>query len=147
MADFGDEIGLQELAARDVDADEQRLVGTRQCRLPADHFLDRARQHIAAELDDEIGLLRDGNELGGAELAVARMVPANQRLEADEALGRERDDRLVEDGEATLIDGAAQIALDGDALILLAAHLGGEDFYAVGTGALGAIHSGFRLAQ
>src|SRR5690606_41212313 len=104
--------------------------------LPACNLTDRAREHEWAELDDEVRLLRDGDELGGAELPVARMLPAHERFEADEALVRERDDRLIEHSESALFDGAAQVALDGNALILLAAHLGRENLDAVGASAL-----------
>ena len=75
------------------------------------------------------------------------MLPAHERLEADEALVRERDDRLIEHREPALIDGAAQIALDGNALVLLAAHLRREDLDAIGAGALRPVHGRLGFAQ
>ena len=73
------------------------------------------------------------------------MLPAHQRFETDQFLVREGHDRLIEQRQFARIDGAPQVAFDGNARIFFAAHVGGEDFDAVGARTLGAEHRRFGL--
>ena len=68
-------------------------------------------------------------------------------LKARELLGRQVDDRLVEDLELVLARAPAQIAFERDALVAVGAHLGREDLDAIGTAALGAAHGDLGLLE
>jgi hypothetical protein len=54
-------------------------------------------QHEVAERRDETGLLGERNELGRRDVAARRVRPAQQRLEADDVVRFEVDERLVVD--------------------------------------------------
>ena len=73
------------------------------------------------------------------------MLPAHQRLEAGQLLGRQIDDGLVENLDLVLGQRLAQIALERDAIVAIGAHLGPEDLDTVGAAALGAVHGDLGL--
>ena len=133
------EIVAQQLPRRDVDAGEQRIAQP-QGALPGAELLRGALQHEQAELDDQPGLLGDGDELGGRHAAELWMVPARQRLEAGDRAVFEPHDRLVEDGDFFALDGAAQVRLQGQPVGLARPHRRLEHLDAVAAAALGVIH-------
>ena len=63
--------------------------------LPVRHLPARFGQDQPSDLPNHAGVFGDGNEFDRARSARARMAPARQRLEAADAPGRQRDDRLV----------------------------------------------------
>ena len=129
----------QQLARRDVDADEQRIA-LAQGALPGAELPGGALEHEQAKLDDQPGLFGDGDEFGGRHPAQFRMVPARQRLEAGDGAVVEPHDRLVEDGDLVALDRAAQIGFDRQPVGLARAHRRLEHFDAVAAAALGVIH-------
>ena len=96
-------------------------------------------------MHDQVALLRHGDEVDGVDHAALGMLPAHQRLEARQLLGRQVDDRLIEDADLVLGERFAQIALERDAVVAVGAHLGAEDLDAVGAAALGAVHGDLGL--
>ena len=101
------EIGVVELASRDVDAHvhragvqlaESRRLGT--C----------LREHPLAQTDDEAGLFGKRDELAGRELAGDWMLPADERLVAHDLAALEIDDRLVVESELAAGDSLPQLA-------------------------------------
>ena len=72
---------VEERARRQVDRDGQLVA----LLLPGAALAHGRSQYPAGEGDDEAGLLGDRHELLGAEEAVARVVPAHERLDADDA--------------------------------------------------------------
>ena len=90
--DVDRERGVEEGAGREVDRDAELvalLAATRGT------WRMRGAEHPAGERDDQAGLLGDRDELLGHEQAVARVVPAHERLDADDAAGHEVDLGLV----------------------------------------------------
>jgi hypothetical protein len=75
------QVVAQQLPAGDVDAGEDRRVDLER-RLPGLQLARRLVHDIDAEIDDQPGLLGDGEEILRHQPAFARMVPAHQRLEA-----------------------------------------------------------------
>ena len=88
MTDFLDQILTEQLAARNIDADEQRIFAARQFALPPRGFACRHRKHVGAELHDQIAFLGDGDKLRRIEQPMLRMIPAHQRLETGELFRR-----------------------------------------------------------
>ena len=114
------QVGLRELPAgevyrhvRDVD------LGIRG---PAGELAAGLLQHPTPERDDEAGLLRQSDERTGRHQPALRVRPADERLEADDALLLERDDRLVVQLELVPVEGAAEVALQIKALADPSAH-------------------------
>ena len=145
VADLLDEVLTEDLPARDVDGYEQRPLLARQLTLPARCLVRGAQEDVRAEAHDEIRLLGDGDEVVRAHQAALGMLPAHQRLEAGQLLGRQVDDRLIEDLDLVLRQRLAQVALQRDAVVAVGAHLRTEDLDAVGAAALGAVHGDLGL--
>ena len=103
VADLLDQLLAEDLPARDVDA-RRTAAAPRAAARAASAAASRAARSSTCEpsLHDEIGLLGDGHEIGRVDQAALRMLPAHHRLEAGELLGRQVDDRLVEDAELVL---------------------------------------------
>src|SRR5262249_58522742 len=93
----------EELTARNIDADEERIALAWQCFVPAPRFLQGLAQHIVAKLADQPGFFGYRHELVGAELAAGRMVPAKQCLEARELVRGKARDRMVQERGLALL--------------------------------------------
>ena len=106
----GDEIGIVQLFGRHVDRDAHVLgpFGSLLAGGAHDPFADRA---------DELRFLRDGDELGGRDRAEFGIVPAQQRLEPRQPLGRGVDDGLVIELQLAAIERLAQRDLEHAALL------------------------------
>ena len=115
--------------------------------MPARGLLQGLAKDVAAELDDEPGLLGEWDEVLRREAPAGRMVPAQQRLEACKLVGSKAGNRLIEDGDLLPIERHAELALERQAALVLAAHGGVEDLDAVGAGALGAQHGDLAVPQ
>jgi hypothetical protein len=105
-----DESRLGDLALRDVDAHREPVVSQAQI-LPGPKLPACLVEHPAAQLDDQPGVLGMGDEVHGVNRAPVGMVPAGQHLEAGEAAGSQRDDRLVEDVELVRLNRPFQIGV------------------------------------
>ena len=91
-----DQVVAQQLARRNVDAGEQRIARAQRA-LPGAELPRGALEDEQAELDDQPGLLGDGDEFVRRHAAQSRMVPARQRLEAGDGAVLKPHDRLIED--------------------------------------------------
>ena len=96
-AHVGDQVGFAGLPDGQVDADERRVVA--EPVQPAPGLRARGAQHPPAQRDDQAGLLGEFDEPVRAEPAEFRVLPADQRLDADGPLVAEPDQRLVVDVE------------------------------------------------
>ena len=73
-------------------------------------------QHALADGEDRAGLLGDRDELAGRDEPALGVVPARQRLDADDLAAVERDDRLVVGDQLVAeLERAAQVVLDPQA--------------------------------
>src|SRR5690606_21712936 len=131
---------VAELGRRHVDRDGQLGPLAR----------DRAGfvQDPVAERGDQAGFLGHGHEDLGRDPAAARMVPAEQRLEADDLAFAGIDHRLVVDAE-TLAAGerAAQLRLEHRAQLDALVHRLGEEAIAVAAFVLRAVERDVGLAH
>ena len=112
----------------------------RDAALPERELARGALQHEQAEIDDQAGLLGDGDEFRRRHAAELRMVPARQRLEARDRAVFQPHDRLVQDGDLLALERAAQFGFERQAVGLARAHRRLEHLDAVAADALGVIH-------
>ena len=120
--------GLGELAAGEVDGqagEVDRGVGG-----PARELAAGLAQHPAPERDDQPALLGDGDERAREHDALARVAPAHERLDGDDAALVEVDERLVVELELVALERAAQVVLELEALDHAAADRGVEELVA-----------------
>ena len=115
------------------------------CQLPSDGR-DLAH-HPVADLGDDAGLLGDRDEAVGHAQAVARMVPAQQRLGADDLAGDEAHLRLEGEHELAALDGLGQRLFGLDLLLVLGGELGVEQAMLAAAVRLGAVHGDVRGAH
>ena len=93
VEDLGDRVGevaVGDLAGREVDRDVERPpVGPQ--RVPAERLAAGGLLHPAADRLDQAAVLGDRDELAGVEHAALGVLPADQRLEADDLAAAQRD--------------------------------------------------------
>src|SRR6185436_4404654 len=82
-ANLIDEVGVEELARRNIDGNEQRLVGAKGT-LPYAELARRLVQNMMAEVLDDPGFLSDAHEDVGAKQSLGAMTPSHQRFETGE---------------------------------------------------------------
>ena len=92
-------------------------------------------------------MLGDRNELRRRDLADGRMVPARQRLDADDLFAARIHDRLVGGGEPVVLDGVEQVAFEEFAVGQIGVHRRVVDAGAVAALVLGAIERHVGVAQ
>ncbi len=109
------EIGIAQLAARNVHADEQGRR-EREETLPMGELACRARQREASQRNDKAGLLGMGDEIAGRNNSPLGMMPAQQRFEARKRAIGEADDRLIEEIELVFVERAAKLRLEGNGI-------------------------------
>ena len=126
------QVGHLELDRREVDGDR---IGLR----PVRGFLADLAQDPFAEMQDQIRLLGDRDELRGRDVAVRRMVPARQRLEADDLAGRDRSLRLVEHLQLVVLERLRQLLRQDAPLAHRLVHVGREEAGAGAAVLLGAV--------
>ena len=80
--------------------------------MPARRGADGGTQHPVADLDDQAGLLRHREEFVGRTVAAIRHAPANQRFDQRHVERLGVDQRLIEQLELVVLDGASQSLLD-----------------------------------
>src|SRR5207237_7119729 len=94
LLDLLDQIGLEHLAAGEIDGErERRKLRVRLLEPP--HLRAGLVQYPAAEGSDDPGLLGERDEFGWRDVAALLAVPAREGLESDDLARRERHDRLV----------------------------------------------------
>ena len=140
------EPGQDELHTGDVDRDadvgRDRALGAPLHQLPA-----RLLHDELAERDDQPGALGHGDELVGRDQAALGMLPAHERLHADQAPVRGADERLVVDAQLPLGDGLAQLGLDAQLVASPLEHGAVEADVLAGPALLGAVHRDVGVAQ
>ena len=91
-----------ELAGGEVHRHHERALG---CHVaPAGGVAARLRQHLPAQREDEPGLLGEGDEARRREQAPLGVVPADERLAADDRTRGQLDDRLVVERQPAALD-------------------------------------------
>ena len=137
------EVGLVELAARDVDRDPQLGIDLAQRR----EVGEREREHAAAERHDQTRLLRERDELVGRDPPARRVIPSCERLDRPDPPGRDLDDRLVGRDDLVALDRAAEIIGKLVALAQRREHLSRELRVVPTPGRLRPVHRDVGVAQ
>ncbi len=144
--DLVDEVGLDELAGRQVDRHEQpRPAGPGIA--PAGRLAAGRLEHPASERDDQPGLLGQRDERERRDQTADGVLPADERLEPDDPVAGEVHQRLVEDAQLATLDRAAQVVLHVDPVHRLVGHRRFEQGVAVRWIALGPDHRDLGLAE
>ena len=141
--DHADQVLLPELARREVDRDPQ----ARMPRLPRLRLRAGFAQHPFADRHDEAGLLGERDELGRRHQPMVRLLPAQQRLGADDAAAGEVDLRLVVQRELAALERAAQVGLGRQAAAHALVHLRAEELVVAAPRFLGVVHRGVGVAH
>ena len=142
----GEQVVAQHLARRYIDGDENRRIDVERL-LPGREFARRALQGEQAEIDDEAGLLGERNKFARLDAAKARMLPAQQRLEAGDGAILEPHDGLEEQLDFVAVQRAAQFAFQRLAVGALRAHGGPENLDAAAAVALGVAHGDLGVLE
>jgi hypothetical protein len=90
--------------------------------LPGDRLPAGLLEHPAADRHDRAAVLGERNEGVGADPAALRMLPAQQRLDAEHAAAADVELRLVLDLELATVERVQQVLLERLALTHLAVH-------------------------
>ncbi len=130
--------------ARDIDGN--RDVTERGMR-PEFGLLAGLFQNPLTDRHDQAGLLGDRNEVGGRDEAAIGMVPAKQRLGADQGPGFSVGFRLVMEFELIGVQRLANLVLHIKAVQRLRAHGLGEELEIIAAGKLGAVHRRVGIHQ
>ncbi len=139
----GHEVILLQLVRAYVDADGQ----VQAARLPGGGLLQGRVDDPAAQLQADRLIVDHGDELGRLQQAAARMLPAQQRLDADQGARAQVDLGLVVQLELALRHGLAhflqvfELALEGFVMLDV------EQVEAVLAGQLGLVHGLVGVAQ
>ena len=138
------EVRPLQLLRGDVDRHRHRFEARAlpRCDLPRDIADD-----AFAELDDEVGSFGDLDELQRRHGAVARIVPARERLEADQAAAADVDDRLQLDFDGLAVHGAAQVLFERETRMHALVHRGVEHLHVVAAARLRFVQRDVRAAQ
>ena len=137
-AHVADEVAADQLAARQVDRDRQRHVAD--LLLPGDQVFGRLLHGEQAELHDQPAAFGDRDEVGRRDRAAARVLPAQQRLEAGDGAVLEPHDRLVGERELLALDRAAKVGFELQPVGADRAEGRPERLDAVAAEALGLVH-------
>ena len=113
--------------------------------LPGARLRARGAQHPRAERDHEPGHLRERDEVAGGNEPQLGMAPAQQRLDPDDPAARELDLRLIVQKKLVAREGAAQMALDGKALLPSRVHFRPIELIVVLAPVLGVVHRDVRV--
>src|SRR5205814_9876354 len=96
VGDLAEKPGVLQLPGRHVDADaEGPTLGVG--LLPTARVRTRGFEHLAAQLTDEPGFLRDRDERVGHEKPALGVLPSDERFDAGGGPGGRGSDRLVAD--------------------------------------------------
>ena len=125
-----------ELPPRKIDRHDSGKPGLAPCRA----LLGRRAQHPVAEHVDQARLLGERNEDLGRDVAVLGIVPAQQRLGADDRLVGDADDRLIVQRELVFLDRDAQRPFQRVLIEPVLGQVGIEELIGVAAELLGAVH-------
>src|SRR5690554_2985821 len=106
VPDMGHQGLIVQLPARQVDGNPEVFTGR---AFPARQLAAGGQDHPAADLGNAAAFLRQGNELTGCQQAPARVLPANQCLDAGYLVGVQIELGLVVQNEFVIGQGLAQI--------------------------------------
>ena len=137
--------GLGELASGQVDGQAREV--DRGVGGPARELAAGLAQHPAPERHDQPALLGDRDERAREHDPLLRVAPAHQRLDGDDPALVEVDERLVVELELVVVERAAQVLLELEALHHAPAHAAVEQLEARAAAVLGAIHGDVGVAH
>src|SRR5690606_18008099 len=137
------EIGLTQLQSRDVNRHPRRAA----LRLPALQFIKGEIQHFPAEFDDKAAALSQGYETIRVEQAELRMLPAHQRLIADDLHRLQANLRLVVQHELVLVQGRPQRLLQRELLDVRQVQRRVEEPVLTTPRLLGRVHRGIGITD
>src|ERR1700677_2893760 len=104
---------------RDVDGEFERAA----LCVPRGHLRARFLQDPGADFSNLAGALENGDELVGFEDSTRRVLPAQQRLDANHGEIREGIEGLIDEVELAFRESGAKFVFEGDALADLFFHL------------------------
>ena len=137
LADQAGQIRVPELHGRNVDGHGQR----RQAGIPPARHLRHGRaQHPFADRNDQPGFFGKGNELGRRHHAPFGVLPADQGLDADDAVIAQAALGLVVQQQLPTFQRTAQCALQLQGACCLCLHVGGIEVVGVAPFLLGTVH-------
>ncbi len=119
----------------------------RVCAVPTCHRGACLVEHPPSDRDDHPRLLGDGDEPIRLDDTEGRVIPAQERFEADDLLRLQPDDRLVDEHELSSGEGADEVVLQHQPLDRRGAHLGIVDHPPRLPGGLRAIHGDVGITE
>ena len=139
-----DEARLAEFLEREIDRDAARIV-----HLPAPLGVVAADviEYPGTDFQDQARFLRERDELGRCDLAVARQSPAQQRFRTHHLVGEKIHLRLVAQQELVAFQCPSQLALQQQTFHRRGVHRRRVEDVAVSPGALRVIHRGVGAAD
>ena len=138
------QVGPSQLAARYVDGHEEiGMAGLAPgCRLGA-----RGPQHPGVDGADRPDLLGERDEAVGRYQAAGRMLPAHQRLGADDGSALHGDERLVEDAQLAALHRVAQVLVQVQPIRHRREHEWGEELDTSPARVLGRLHRQLGVSE
>ena len=150
-SDVVDEVGVVELATREVHGHGQRRIAVgprhRGPVVPGDQLAAGLGEDPVAHRHDDPGLLGHPDELVGGQQPALGVAPPQQRLDAVDHAGAQVDDGLVAKLELASAQGPAQGVLQVEAVDGLLPHVDLEDLVALAALGLGPVHGGVGVAD
>src|SRR5262249_31759161 len=119
--DSVDDVGDEELLAREVDADAVDAGGAG-IPAPDRELAAGLAQEPLAQGHDDAAFLGDGDEVAGGDHAEGRMAPACEGFDGFDFAGVEGDDRLIVEDELVAFDGEAEFVFEFHAALDVLAH-------------------------
>jgi hypothetical protein len=136
------EPGVQQPSRRHVDGHRQLAPGL----LPRPALAQCGIQDVVGQRADQPGPFGQGDELAGREQAMLRVLPAHQRLHPQYPAAVGVDLGLVVQHQLLAVDGAAQLAEQGQPSGAVLVELGVEQ-HEPGVGLLGGVHGDVGVLQ
>src|SRR5204862_7315240 len=90
-------------------------------------FVERLVEHERGQPMNETGLLRQLNKLGGQQPPLQRMVPSNQRFDADDEAGPQMQNRLILEKKFIMVDRRRELGGERHPAVRLAVAIGRID--------------------
>ena len=145
LQDVGDRLGqrrVDDVRGGEIDRDRQLVARPP----PRGALAHRGVEHPARDVGDEAGALGEPEELVRSQEPAFGVLPAHEGLHADDAAAAQRDLGLEVQDELVVVEGAAQLAQELEALGRVGVARGrvGLD---VRAGALGLVHGDVGVAQ
>jgi hypothetical protein len=135
---------LGELPGGEVHAHDRRRLAA---LAPGGSLPGGLGKRPAPDRHDQAAVLRDADEVVGDQQAARGVLPAEQRLIADDPTGGHRDLRLVEQAQLAALERPVQRALERQTVHGVAAADLVEQLRARAAAALGPVHRGVGVLQ